>query len=146
MTFPVKHDTSNFLVELIERVLKPLFKLFGHKEGLMSPLFQTLGNEIVGEALKSLILFFHLIVLSVECHTQLDVLDIFGVKNVAADVQLLDAEVSLQGRAHRMSTSFIDLTVVDLKLSDRHVALQEVGYSLCTVILDIAVSEFQHFQ
>ena len=146
MTFPIEHDTSNFLVELIERVLKPLFKLFGHKQGLMSPLFQALCNKIVSEALKSLILFFHLIVLSVERHTQLDVLDIFSVKNVAADVQLLDAEVGLQGRAHRMSSSFIDLTVVDLKLPDRHVPLQKVSYSLCTVILDIAISEFQHFQ
>ena len=146
MTFPVKHDTSNFLVEFIERKLKPLFKLLSHKEGLMSPLFQTFCNKVVGKALKPLILFFHLIVLSVERHTQLDVLNVFGVKNIAADVQLLDAEVSLQGSAHSMSTSLIDLTVVDLKLSDRHVTLQKVSYSLCTVILDIAVSEFQHFQ
>ena len=112
----------------------------------MSPLFQTLCNKIVSEALESLILFFHLIVLSIKRNTQLDVFNIFSVKDIATNVQLLDAEVSLQGRAHRVSTSFIDLTVVDLKLLDRHVSLQEVSYSLCAVILDIAVSEFQHFQ
>ena len=112
----------------------------------MGPLFETLCDQIVSKALKSLVLFFHLIVLSVKRHTQLNVFNIFSVKYISTDVQLLDAEVGFQGRAHRMPTSFIDLTVVDLKLSDGHVSLQEVSYSLCTVILDIAVSEFQHFQ
>ena len=112
----------------------------------MGPFLQTFCNKVVSESLKSLIGVFHLVVLSVEGDTQLDVLNVFSVQYVSSYIELLDTEVGLQSCAHCMSTSLVNVTVVYFELPNSHVTLQEICNSLCTIVFKITVPEFEHFQ
>ena len=114
MAFPIEHHICNLLVQLIQGVLQAFIQLVRHKVGLISPPLQTLRNQVVSKALELLVGVLHLVVLRVEQHRLLYLLNVALVQNVFADTQLLDAEVRLQGVTDGITTSFVDPTVEDL--------------------------------
>ena len=85
MAFPIEHHICNLLVQLIQGVPQAFIELVCHKVGLVSPPFQTFGDQVVSEAFKLLIGVLHLVVLRVEQHRLLDLLYVTLVQNVLAD-------------------------------------------------------------
>ena len=70
---------------------------------------------------------FHLVVLRVEEHGLLDLINVSLVQNVDPNAELLDLEVRLESVADRVATRLIDVAVEDFEHLKRLVTLDQLS-------------------
>lgn len=98
-------------------MLQPLFELVSHEVAVVGPSLETFSDQVVREAFELAVAVFHLVVLSVEYHRLLNLLNVPFVQDVLADTKFLQAEVGLQCVADLVAAMLCDPAIEDFKFN-----------------------------
>ena len=143
MALAVKHNFSNLVIKRVERVPQPLLKFVIDEVGLVSPAFETLSNKVVRETFELFVRCLHLVVLCVEEHRLLDLVNITLVQNVDANAELLDLEIGLQRVTDGVSARLIDVAIEDLEHFKCLMSLDKLGDSQRADFTQARVAELE---